>query len=133
MSVAATFRSSGATARSFHTRSATRSRSRSPRMSHAYIACNARERARVSVLRRAIDLIEEIGHLERGERRVPALVSVLTASARFGLRHRVARQDAEGDRDVEVRAGQGETPRRFARHVVEVRRIAANHRAYRDE
>src|SRR5678815_6152166 len=129
MSVAATFRSSGATARSSHTRWATRSRSRSPRMSHAYIACSARERARVSVLRRAIDLIEEVGHLEGGERRIPALVAMLTAGARFGLRHGVTRQDAERDRDVEVSAREREAPRRFARHVVEVRRIAADHRA----
>src|SRR3954462_8882724 len=107
MSVAATFRSSGATARSFHTRSATRSSSRSPRMSHAYSACSARERARVSVLRRAIDLIEEIRHLEGSQGGVPALVAMLAAGARLGLRHGVAGEETERYRHVEVRARHG--------------------------
>src|SRR5690349_12862358 len=114
MSVAAICRSSGATARSSHTRSATRSRSRWPRMSHAYNAWSARERARVSVLRRAIDLVEEVGHLEGGERRVPALVAVLAAGAGLRLRQRVAREQPEPDRHVEVRARTGKPARRLA-------------------
>src|SRR6186713_503968 len=96
----ATRRSSGVMARSSHTCEATRSRSVPPRMSHAYSACRARARARVSILVRPIEPLEQVRHLERGNGRVPPLVAVRTAGTRFGLLHRVRREEAEPDRDV---------------------------------
>src|SRR6187402_2272929 len=96
----ATRRSSGEMARSSQTCVATRSSSVPPRMSHAYSACRARARARVSTLVRPIEPLEQVRHLERGDGRVPTLVAMLTAGAGFGLFHRVRGEESEADRDV---------------------------------
>src|SRR6478672_12479853 len=106
-------------------RCATRSSDSFPRRSQAYSACRTRARARVSTLVRGIEAIEQVGHLQGGERRVPALVAVRATGACQRLLVVVARQDAEPDRRVELRAGAGEPARRFAGDVVEVRRVAA--------
>src|SRR5215217_2616243 len=122
----ATRRSSGVMARSSQTCEATRSRSFPPRMSHAYSACRARARARVSTLVRPIEPLEQVRHLERGDRRVPSLVAMLAARARLGLLHRVRREETEADRDLVLGARVGEPARRFAGDVVEVRGVTAH-------
>ena len=43
----------------------------------------------------------------------------------------VARQDAESDRSIELRGGIRETARRLAGDIVEVWRVATDHRAQR--
>ena len=57
--------------------------------------------ARVSTLVRHVQPIEEVDHLQRGERRVPTLVAVRAAGARLGLLHRVAREQPESNRRLE--------------------------------
>ena len=88
-------------------RSATRSSVAARRAgpTHTAPAARAARRARLSLIAvSGIEPIEEVGHLERGEGGIPALVAVRAAGARFGLLHRVAREHAEADRDVEVGA-----------------------------
>src|ERR1041385_1858196 len=72
--------------------------------SHAYSACTARPRARVSTLVRDIESVEEVGHLERRQRRVAALVAVLATGPFLGLLVIVRRQHAERHRHVELGA-----------------------------
>src|SRR3954469_3788551 len=101
--------------------------------SHAYNACRARARARVSTLVRDIEPVEEIRHFERGHRRFVALVSHRAARASLGLRIIVGVEDAEADRHVELGAGLRKPTRAFACHVLEVWGIAADDRAQRDD
>src|SRR5205814_7702934 len=86
-------------------------------------------RARVSTLVRGIESVEEICHLEGGERGVPAFVSMLAAGACFGLRQRIARENAEANGGLERGAGVGQSARRLPGNIVEVRRIATDHGA----
>src|ERR1043165_2858306 len=79
------------------------------RTTHAYNACSARARARVSTLVRDIEPVEEVRHFERGHRRFVALVPHVAAGARLGLSVVVSRQHAEANRDVELGARRGET------------------------
>src|SRR6185437_9830918 len=86
MSVIARSRTGRSTVRSSHTCSATRGRAAfpsvpAPRTSHAYNAWSARARARVSILIRDVQPVEQVRHLERRERGVPALVAVGAAGA----------------------------------------------------
>src|SRR5687768_11254325 len=122
-------RSSGAMARSSHTWLAMRSSGSPSRRSHAYSACSARARARVSALRRAIEAVEEIGHLQGGEGGVPPLVAVIATGACLRLFGRVSGEKPESDRHIIVRARLRQTARGFTGDVVEVRRLAANHRS----
>src|SRR5215831_6687206 len=110
-------------------RCATRSSDSFPRRSQAYSACRTRARARVSTLVRGIEAIEQVDHLQRGERRIPPLVAVRAARARLRLLVVVTGEDAESDRRIELGAGASEAARRLARDVVEMGRVAANHRA----
>src|SRR5215210_2660201 len=89
--------------------------------SHAYSACNARARARVSTLVRDIEPVEEVCHLERRHRGFVALVAHVPAGARFSLGVVVRGQDAEADGDIELRARGGEPARTLARDVLEMR------------
>src|SRR6185312_7352022 len=125
--------SSCETTRSSHTCCATRSSAVPSRMSHAYSACSARERARDSTLIGWLDLIQDVGRLERRYSGIPALVSVYPSSASERLIHGVARQQPEADRDAGVDAHQREAARRLTRNEIEVRRIAPNDRAECDE
>ena len=55
------------------------------------------------------------------------------AGAGLGLRARVAREEAESDRDARVEPGELEPARRLRADVVEVRRLAADDAAERDD
>src|SRR5664279_134047 len=131
-STAARFRSSGGTWRSSQICAATRSSCWPGRMSHAYNAWSARARALVSTFART-QPFEKIHHLERGECRIPSLVSVCATGARLGLLERIRREQPEADRHIEVRTRIGDPARRLASDEVEVRRLAANHGAEHDE
>src|SRR3569833_4365766 len=131
--VPASLRSSGGTERSSQICVATRSSGSPDLRSHAYSACSTRARARVSTLVRGIQSIEKVGHLHRGERRIPALVPVLTTRSCLRLLLVVAGEQSKADRHVEGFARLSQSPRRFSRDVVEVRRISPNHRAHRND
>ena len=71
---------------------------------------------------------EDVGHLERAPDRLGALLD-----PRLGLLDPVEREDAEGDRDAGLERGELEPARGLARDVVEVRRVAADDAAERDD
>src|SRR5688500_13110430 len=98
----ANFRSSGDTARSSQTLTATPVRSSPERMSHAYSAWSARALPRDSTLITRIQLVEEIGHFQRGDSSIPSLVSMLPPGARHCLLHRITRQQSESQGDLGV-------------------------------
>src|SRR5215208_5362351 len=72
--------------------------------SHAYNACSARARARVSTLVRDIEPVEEVRHFERGHRRFVPLVAHLPAGTRLGLGVVVGGEHTEADRHIELGA-----------------------------
>src|SRR3954468_9861410 len=129
----AILRSSGATARSSQTWVATRSGFFPPRMSHAYSAWRARARARDSIRIVGIEPVAEIHHLERCQRGIVAFVAVRTARTVFRLLVGVAGQNAETDRRLGVGAHRGESARRLAGDVVEVRGLTTDHGADGDQ
>ncbi len=73
------------------------------------------------------ELGEDVSHLESGPHGVRSAVDPL-----LGLLARVHGQDAERDRHAGLERSELEAARRLARHVVEVRRLAADHAAERD-
>src|SRR5215212_10944976 len=87
--------------------------------SHAYIACSARARARVSTLVRDIEPVEEVRHLEHRHRGLVALVPHVAAGARFGLGVVVRSQDAKAYRYIKLGARRGEAARALAGDVLE--------------
>ena len=62
----------------------------------------------------------------------PLLPAVRAASARFGLLQRVGGEDAERHRESGFKRYLLQSPRRFTRHVIEVRRLASNHGSQRN-
>src|ERR1019366_7914972 len=122
----ANFRSSGLTARSSQTMTATRVRSCPARMSHACNAWSARARPRVSTLICYIELTHEVRHLERSKCGIPSLVSVLSAATCHRLLHRIARQQSKPEWNFRIARRVGETARRFTGYEIEVRGVAAN-------
>jgi hypothetical protein len=80
-----------------------------------------------------VELREQVGHLHRGHRRVPALVAVRAARARLRLLHGVGGQQPERDRHVVLGARVGDSARRLAGDEVEVRRLAAHDGAHGDD
>ena len=75
---------------------------------------------------------EQLDHLERGLHRFPSLVHAIDVRALFGLRLRFGGEHAEDHRHARREAGIHQAARAFAGHVVEVRRVAADHAAQRD-
>src|SRR5919205_1577759 len=76
--------------------------------------------------------LEQRRHLDRGERRIPPLVSVRAAGAIARLIERLGGDHAERHRHAEVAGDVGDAARRLRGHVVEVRRLAANDGAEAD-
>jgi len=70
--------------------------------------------------------------LERGRHRVRALVALAASSARAGLRHGVAGEHAERDRDRHGRRELGERTSDGVGEDLEMRRLPANEAAERD-
>src|SRR6185312_10309232 len=80
----------------------------------------------------AFQLPQEIGHLDGGQRRVGTLVPMLAAGTFRSLLHVVAGEHAEYHRQAGVAGCIGYAAGTFARHVVEMRRAAADDRAEGD-
>src|SRR2546421_7937099 len=98
----------------------------SPDSSQAYRSWRARARALVSG--RRTEPLERVGRLERGRSGFGAL-----AQPGQGLTLRVGREHAEPDRDAMRQRDVPQPTRRFARDVLEMRRLAANDAAERDD
>src|SRR6185295_16143868 len=76
---------------------------------------------------------EQVGHLERRKRGLGTLVSLRPARALLRLPAAVAGEDAEGDGDTRLEPGELEPARGLAGDVLEVRRVAADDAAERDD
>ena len=72
-------------------------------------------------------------HFDRGHRGVEAFVAGRAARASLGLFPIVGGENAEDDRHAGIEPSLLQSARRFSGHVIEVRRVAANHRAQRDD
>ena len=81
----------------------------------------------------ALDPAQQVRELERGDRRIGALVAGLGAGALDRLLDGVRRQHAERDRHAGVLRDAREAAGAFAGDVVEVRRRALDHGAERDD
>src|SRR3990172_3591343 len=78
------------------------------------------------------ELLEQGRHLHARHRGVPTLVAVLAAGSVHRLLEGVGREHAEDDRDPGLRGGQADAVGRLLGDVVEVRGLAADHRAQAD-
>src|SRR5581483_4301489 len=85
-------------------------------------------------LRLCAQRLQEIRHLDRDERRFRALVrAFIRPRALERLLERIHREHAERDRYAGLRADLRRTARAFARDIFEMRRVAANDGAERDQ
>src|SRR5574337_821472 len=112
-----------------------------PESCHWYSPCKARRRAceRAREPPECIftismrQLLEQIGHLQGGLRRIRALVASCAASPRLRLFQRVASEHAKADRHMGIQHHPHDAAGAFSGHIIEMRRLAANHRAERDD
>ena len=89
--------------------------------------------ARASTARRISKLRDEGGHLDRGRRRLPALVGGSFARPLERFLDRVGREHAKGHRHTGRAGGIGEPVRHGGRDVLEVRGRAANEATQADD
>src|SRR5918996_1172970 len=104
----------------------------SPDISQAYRTWSARARALVS-RRSTAESGEDVRRLQSRLRRLVSLVPHLAPRTRQRLLEVVGGEDAEPDRDAGRQGDVAQAPRRLARDVLEVRGLAADHAAERDD
>ena len=75
----------------------------------------------------------EARHFDRGHRGVVAFIAGRAARASFGLLPIVGGENAENDGYARFEGNLLQSARGFSRYVFEMRRVAANHRAQRDD